>query len=93
MQVVQINVITLHGREIDCGVPQGSISGPLFFILYIDDLPKSTRDAECLLFADDNDIYIYIFNENCNYKTLMDNLNDEICHVVTWLWWLTTVFG
>ena len=47
------------------GFPQGSILRPLFFILYINDLPKSIRDAERLLFADDTSI----FYQNCNYKT------------------------
>ena len=66
---------------VQSGFPQGSILGPLFFILYINDPPKSIRDVECLLFADDTSI----FYQNCNYKTLMEYLNDEICHVVTWL--------
>ena len=28
---------------------------------------------------------LVFFHQNCNYKTLMEYLNDEICHVVTWL--------
>ena len=80
MQVVQINGITNYEREIVFGVPQGSILGPLF-ILYINDLPKSTIDAEYLLFANDTVFFFFFFwNLNCNYKTLMDYLNDEICH-------------
>ena len=58
------------------------ILGLLFFILCINDLPKSIRDAECLLLPDDTGIFFY---QNCNYKTLMEYLNHEICHVVTWL--------
>ena len=56
-QFVQINDTRSSEEIIRCGVPQGSILGPLFFILYINDLPKATSLAECLLFADDTSIF------------------------------------
>lgn len=76
--LLNVNGITLHEREIVCEVPQGSILGPLFFIIYINDRPKSVRHVECLLFADDNSV----FYQSCNPKTLIEYLNDEICHVI-----------
>ena len=44
-------------KAISCGVPRGSVLGPLHFLIYIDDLPNISPDLKFFLFADDTNIY------------------------------------
>ena len=45
-------------QRIDTGVPQGSVLGPLFFLLYINDIPKCITGADITLFADDTSVLL-----------------------------------
>ena len=52
-------------KMIKNGIPQGSILGPLFFLLYINDLPKIiTKNNSMVLFAVDSSLLITGFNNN-----------------------------
>ena len=64
-------------QTIKCGVPQGSILGPLLFILHINDLANASELTDPLLFADDTNIFYSHSNPNC----LESIPNDELQNI------------
>ena len=56
-QYVQIGNAKSKCKPITCGVPQGSVLGPLLFLIYINDLPNSCPDGNTRIFADDTTIF------------------------------------
>ena len=81
MQYATYNSIKSEQKIIDCGVPQGSILGPLLFLLYINDLSTVSEPCFSILFADDTNMFIagkYI-------QDMCHKLNEDLTKIQEWL--------
>ena len=61
-QYTSLNNFNSNTKSITCGVPQGSVLGPLFFILFINDLPNCCPLGNVRIFADDTNIFFHANN-------------------------------
>ena len=80
MQFLSISNTVSDKRPISCGVPQGSVLGPLLFLIYIDDITNCSNLFGFHMFADDTNLY-----SNKSLKTLESKINTHLVHVITWL--------
>ena len=80
-QRVAINNELSETSKLSCGVPQGSILGPLLFLLFINDLPLSLHGTSFEdLYADDTTIY----EQHSDMKTLQSNLQKSLNALHDW---------
>ena len=76
-----VNGCLSESRALTCGVPQGTILGPLLFLLYIDDLPNCLSHSQPRMFANDTHL---TFADN-DITKIERNLNDDLANISQWL--------
>ena len=80
-QCVQIGESLSEFQTVKHGVPQGSILGPLLFLLYINDIVEASEKLQFLLFADDTSL----FYAHKDIKVIEKVYNEELQHISNWL--------
>ena len=79
--VTSINNITSTPKPVTVGVPQGSILGPLLFLIFINDLPQCLKHCKSILYADDTLLYYAGRTEN----DLQVKINEDLNSLSQWL--------
>ena len=72
---------TSDTRNVNCGVPQGSILGPLLFILYINDFSNVSDILLYVLFADDTNVFL----NGKDIKIILNTMQLELTKLYNWL--------
>ena len=80
-QKCRVNDHLSNSKPVTCGVPQGSILGPLLFLIYINDLPNCLNYAMPRMFADDTNVSYAADSLN----ELQNVLNSELKSLHNWL--------
>ena len=70
-------------KSIKNGVPQGSILGPLLFLIYINDLPNASHVFDCLMYADDTTLFCCL--EDIKSINKQDVINEQLQRIHNWL--------
>ena len=80
LQYVQIKDCKSKKMTVKCGVPQGSVLGPVLFLLYINDIQNASTKLNFILFADDTNVFL----NDINLSNLVKELNGELINLSNW---------
>ena len=80
-QFVSFNDCDSRAMPIQCGVPQGSILGPLLFLICVNDIANVSSVLFTILFADDTNVFI----TGKNIPNLITVMNNELSKLSEWM--------
>ena len=80
-QYVQYNDTSSSLKNIICGVPQGSILGPLRFLIYVNDISHVSELLFMVMFADDTNAFV----TNKDFSILEEICNNEMLKITDWV--------
>ena len=85
IQCVSVNGILADWKDVISGVPQGSVIGPILFVIFINDMPNEVKESVCKLFADECKLYMNVSSSGQN------DLQKDLLNLENWssMWQLT----
>ena len=79
-QYVKIGESMSAHAQIKCGVPQGSVLGPILFLIYINDLNQISTIIKTIMFADDTNLFL----SGRNINEIENQFNKELIILTEW---------
>ena len=76
---MSLSILTSNYRFMHCGVSQGTILGPLLFLMFINDLPNCLSHSRARMFADDT----HMTHSSNNINDI--NFNEDLLNLSKWL--------
>ena len=86
-QFVEFDNFKSDTLDISTGVPQGSVLGPLLFLIYVNDISKASKIFDFISYADDTTLssQIHCFGDTKDNDNISNNISSELNKISEWL--------